>query len=153
VGQGQPASRRVILKKTIGTIVQNERHTGNLNAEMNVCTLADLPGRSLKNWLIFVTLHKLFRQPHNRPRAQHHLRSSLVTATPIRIKPPSPQELAAGDAIKLADLLAAEAHEDDHESHAHPSTAGQVPEIGGRRDGPDPTRYGDWEKNGRCIDF
>ncbi len=20
-------------------------------------------------------------------------------------------------------------------------------------DGPDPTRYGDWEKNGRCIDF
>ena len=26
------------------------------------------------------------------------------------------------------------------------------PEIGGRP-GPDPTRYGDWEKNGRCIDF
>lgn len=25
-------------------------------------------------------------------------------------------------------------------------------EIGGR-DGPDPTRYGDWEKSGRCIDF
>ena len=25
-------------------------------------------------------------------------------------------------------------------------------EIGGR-DGLDPTRYGDWEKNGRCIDF
>jgi hypothetical protein len=25
-------------------------------------------------------------------------------------------------------------------------------EYGGR-DGPDPTRYGDWEKNGRCIDF
>jgi hypothetical protein len=28
-----------------------------------------------------------------------------------------------------------------------------VREIGGRRDGPEPTRYGDWEKNGRCIDF
>ncbi|HKY89430.1 MAG TPA: DUF1674 domain-containing protein [Nevskiaceae bacterium] len=28
-----------------------------------------------------------------------------------------------------------------------------VREIGGRKDGPDPTRYGDWEKNGRCIDF
>ncbi len=27
-----------------------------------------------------------------------------------------------------------------------------APEIGGR-EGPDPTRYGDWEKNGRCIDF
>ena len=25
-------------------------------------------------------------------------------------------------------------------------------EVGGRK-GPDPTRYGDWEKNGRCIDF
>lgn len=28
-----------------------------------------------------------------------------------------------------------------------------VPEIGGRKDGTDPTRYGDWEKHGRCIDF
>ena len=27
-----------------------------------------------------------------------------------------------------------------------------VAEIGGRK-GPDPTRYGDWEKDGRCIDF
>lgn len=26
-------------------------------------------------------------------------------------------------------------------------------EIGGRKKGLDPTRYGDWEKNGRCIDF
>jgi hypothetical protein len=25
-------------------------------------------------------------------------------------------------------------------------------EIGGRQ-GPDPTRYGDWEVGGRCIDF
>ena len=25
-------------------------------------------------------------------------------------------------------------------------------EVGGR-DGLEPTRYGDWEKNGRCIDF
>lgn len=37
----------------------------------------------------------------------------------------------------------------------NPSTAA-VPvvkrEIGGR-DGPEPTRYGDWEKAGRCIDF
>ncbi|MFT3762726.1 MAG: DUF1674 domain-containing protein [Pseudoxanthomonas sp.] len=28
----------------------------------------------------------------------------------------------------------------------------QPKEVGGR-DGPEPTRYGDWEKNGRCIDF
>lgn len=25
-------------------------------------------------------------------------------------------------------------------------------EVGGPK-GPEPTRYGDWEKNGRCIDF
>ncbi|MGB0955261.1 MAG: DUF1674 domain-containing protein [Panacagrimonas sp.] len=28
-----------------------------------------------------------------------------------------------------------------------------IEEIGGRRNGLDPTRYGDWEKDGRCIDF
>jgi len=28
----------------------------------------------------------------------------------------------------------------------------QAPEFGGR-EGLEPTRYGDWEKNGRCIDF
>jgi hypothetical protein len=26
-------------------------------------------------------------------------------------------------------------------------------ELGGRRNGPDPTRYGDWEKNGIAVDF
>jgi hypothetical protein len=34
---------------------------------------------------------------------------------------------------------------------AAPATR-EAREIGGRN-GPDPTRYGDWEKNGRCIDF
>lgn len=32
---------------------------------------------------------------------------------------------------------------------------GQVPrakEIGGPK-GPEPTRYGDWERKGRCVDF
>lgn len=33
------------------------------------------------------------------------------------------------------------------------SAPGMVREIGGRKDGLEPTRYGDWEKNGRCIDF
>jgi hypothetical protein len=27
-----------------------------------------------------------------------------------------------------------------------------VPEVGGPQ-GPEPTRYGDWEKGGRCTDF
>jgi hypothetical protein len=32
------------------------------------------------------------------------------------------------------------------------SPAAGVPELGGPT-GPEPTRYGDWEKKGRCIDF
>ncbi len=42
------------------------------------------------------------------------------------------------------------------ETPAAPEQPAQKPmpkEIGGRKDGTDPTRYGDWEKNGRCIDF
>jgi len=33
-----------------------------------------------------------------------------------------------------------------------PSPDSRAPEVGGRG-GLDPVRYGDWEKNGRCIDF
>jgi len=29
----------------------------------------------------------------------------------------------------------------------------EVPKEIGGREGLEPTRYGDWEKNGRCIDF
>jgi len=38
------------------------------------------------------------------------------------------------------------------ESTTPPPAARSVREIGGR-EGPDPTRYGDWELRGRCIDF
>jgi hypothetical protein len=45
-------------------------------------------------------------------------------------------------------------NEDEAGTTADSAADGSTPpaEIGGR-DGPDPTRYGDWEKNGRCIDF
>lgn len=34
-----------------------------------------------------------------------------------------------------------------------PETQPEKPiEVGGPK-GPEPTRYGDWEKNGRCVDF
>jgi hypothetical protein len=48
---------------------------------------------------------------------------------------------------------------DDHSDASNPVTAAMQPapaplprEIGGPS-GPEPTRYGDWEKAGRCIDF
>jgi len=41
----------------------------------------------------------------------------------------------------------------DAQPAAPESEGSEAPvEVGGRK-GPDPTRYGDWEKNGRCIDF
>jgi hypothetical protein len=46
----------------------------------------------------------------------------------------------------LSESGADEAADDTQPSEDRPK------EIGGRK-GPDPTRYGDWEKGGRCIDF
>ncbi|NOX71001.1 MAG: DUF1674 domain-containing protein [Gammaproteobacteria bacterium] len=40
----------------------------------------------------------------------------------------------------------------DHNPDSTQDGSGSEKEIGGRP-GLDPTRYGDWEKNGRCIDF
>lgn len=42
----------------------------------------------------------------------------------------------------------------DLEQDVHQSRQpnGPIKEIGGPK-GPEPTRYGDWEKRGRCIDF
>lgn len=37
-------------------------------------------------------------------------------------------------------------------SPALPLVPAAQPEIGGPS-GPEPTRYGDWERKGRCIDF
>lgn len=35
---------------------------------------------------------------------------------------------------------------------ASPPETGPLEEIGGPK-GPEPTRFGDWERKGRCIDF
>lgn len=40
----------------------------------------------------------------------------------------------------------------ERDDNALTDDASRPKEIGGRK-GLDPTRYGDWEKNGRCIDF
>ena len=39
------------------------------------------------------------------------------------------------------------------ETHGIKKNVPDLPrEIGGR-EGPEPTRFGDWEKSGRCVDF
>ena len=42
-----------------------------------------------------------------------------------------------------------------HAAHASGSEppARKLPEEIGGREGPEPTRFGDWELRGRCIDF
>ncbi|MAF84389.1 MAG: DUF1674 domain-containing protein [Gammaproteobacteria bacterium] len=40
----------------------------------------------------------------------------------------------------------------DHEISADQENPERPRELGGPV-GPDPTRYGDWERKGRCIDF
>ena len=59
----------------------------------------------------------------------------------------TPTAPEAGDTpVKLEQLL-------KKEQVAPVVKAEPIKEFGGRKDGPEPTRYGDWEKNGRCIDF
>ena len=40
----------------------------------------------------------------------------------------------------------------ENESNVNSESIKKTRELGGRK-GPEPTRYGDWEKSGRCIDF
>jgi hypothetical protein len=54
------------------------------------------------------------------------------------------------DSQPLVDLPAVLPANPEPESVAIESI--QIPEINGRN-GLDPTRYGDWENQGRCIDF
>jgi hypothetical protein len=59
----------------------------------------------------------------------------------------------ADETRKISDTNeSAAASTEDHNVEQGSGVTDQEKEIGGR-DGPDPTRYGDWEKNGRCIDF
>ncbi len=42
---------------------------------------------------------------------------------------------------------------DSNKEPAQITSQKQPPKEYGGRKGKEPTRYGDWEKNGRCIDF
>ena len=57
----------------------------------------------------------------------------------------------AADPVREASAGPAPAMDAPVSPAVQPDEASPV-EMGGG-DGPDRTRYGDWEKNGRCIDF
>ncbi len=51
--------------------------------------------------------------------------------------------------INSSDDLSSEVQQEEGDSNQTPDPS---EEIGGPK-GPEPTRYGDWERKGRCIDF
>lgn len=58
-----------------------------------------------------------------------------------------------GHPAKMAETTKTDAGKTDKTPNEQASTANApVKEIGGPN-GLEPTRYGDWEKKGRCIDF
>ncbi|MGB5628987.1 MAG: DUF1674 domain-containing protein [Woeseiaceae bacterium] len=58
--------------------------------------------------------------------------------------------MSAQDPQNTADK--ADSKRDPESDNTSPEAADRPRELGGRG-GLDPTRYGDWEKAGRCIDF
>lgn len=51
------------------------------------------------------------------------------------------------------DIVTTDAVDDHTRTDDNPPEAEPRPKEVGGRGGLDPTRYGDWEKGGRCIDF
>ena len=72
-----------------------------------------------------------------RGRKDRILADSMGMQTSDRKSPPPPNTVPVTDSAAIPAAVAAQA---------------PVREIGGPA-GAEPTRFGDWEKNGRCIDF
>lgn len=51
-----------------------------------------------------------------------------------------------------SDVESPPTEDDQHSTGQVPADGPRPREIGGPK-GPEPTRYGDWERKGRCIDF
>ncbi|KAI9162214.1 hypothetical protein LWI28_024959 [Acer negundo] len=60
----------------------------------------------------------------------------------------SKEENAAKDREETVEANKEDLEDDDYDVDVNKETG----EIGGPR-GPEPTRFGDWERNGRCSDF
>jgi len=94
-------------------------------------------------------------QPPPTPPASLLQRVALSSSAPST-GPPRPEAVRKGEGEEAAEAKGADAdaeagkeeHEDDGGVHVNKATG----EIGGPR-GPEPTRYGDWERGGRCSDF
>lgn len=79
--------------------------------------------------------------------------SSVIMDAEANAEASAPQEVAGGSAqnADTAEVQAAAAQGRPVPGSLMAGRSAQT-EHGGR-DGPEPTRFGDWEKAGRCIDF
>jgi len=68
------------------------------------------------------------------------------SATPENLEKHSATDIAA-------DVAGPEDHEHVAQDAAAPDLPAELPPETGGQAGPEPTRYGDWEKKGRCTDF
>lgn len=63
------------------------------------------------------------------------------------------QQRSSAPDVHSPEALKKSQGEGEFSSVDKPVSSSELPvEVGGR-DGPEPTRFGDWEKAGRCIDF
>ena len=77
----------------------------------------------------------------------------FVMASGLKLVAQMSNSRMIGETPQAADVLD-DAPAVDHATTDAADIAKQpLPREFGGRDGPDPTRFGDWEKNGRCIDF
>ncbi len=67
--------------------------------------------------------------------------------------PPSPESAAESPPPDARSDLAQKPDDSGAPLARQGKDAVRLPKEIGGREGPEPTRYGDWEKNGRCIDF
>ena len=74
--------------------------------------------------------------------------------SPADLPDPTDTSGEPADGARPEDVSAG--HPADPSSPANDAATDQAPplppELGGQK-GPEPTRYGDWEKGGRCTDF
>jgi len=68
--------------------------------------------------------------------------------TTVRDQTQTPKPESTQDDVKQSQKEEEEEDDDDDDIDMNKETG----EVGGPK-GPEPTRYGDWERNGRCSDF
>lgn len=84
--------------------------------------------------------------------------SSVIIDAEANAEASAPEDVAGGSAqnVDTAGVQAAAAQDSAVPGSlvtGHSAQTGSAQTEHGGRDGPEPTRFGDWEKAGRCIDF